>query len=148
MGFYPQEGLTEMNKDGDVENRIGVEVMKLKVIIEKKAAKEIGSQEGQPTLDKMLKQNNFLRSPLDNLLRLQEAIMHECFEVSLKTLNCSPPIAGGGGGLGILTLRLGGTLLARHSFCHESLHSYALGGWRVGWWGSVPVDEGDLGSYS
>jgi hypothetical protein len=24
VGFYPQEGFTELNKDGHVENRVGV----------------------------------------------------------------------------------------------------------------------------
>jgi hypothetical protein len=31
--FYPQEGFTEMNKDGNVKNRIGVEVMELDSIV-------------------------------------------------------------------------------------------------------------------
>jgi hypothetical protein len=27
VGFYPQEGFIKMNKDGNVENRIGVEMI-------------------------------------------------------------------------------------------------------------------------
>jgi hypothetical protein len=34
-------------------------MMELKVIIIKKAAKKVRSQEGQPTLDKVLEHNNF-----------------------------------------------------------------------------------------
>jgi hypothetical protein len=55
MGFYPQEGFAEIDKDRDVENRIGVEVMELKAIVKKKASKEIRSRDGQSPLDKMLK---------------------------------------------------------------------------------------------
>jgi hypothetical protein len=43
VGFYPQEGFTEMFKDRNVENKVGVEVMELDAIIEKKTAKEIRS---------------------------------------------------------------------------------------------------------
>jgi hypothetical protein len=50
-----------------VENRDGVEVMKLDAIIEKKTAKEIRSWEGQSALNKILKQNNLL-SPSYGLL--------------------------------------------------------------------------------
>jgi hypothetical protein len=61
--FYPQEGFTEMNKDGNMEDRIGVEVMELDAIIEEKTTKEIRCGEGQSALNKILKQNNLL-SPL------------------------------------------------------------------------------------
>jgi hypothetical protein len=33
MGLNPQKRFTEMNKDGDVKNRVGVEVIELKVVI-------------------------------------------------------------------------------------------------------------------
>jgi hypothetical protein len=56
-----------MNKDGNVENRIGVEVMELDAIIEEKTAKEIRCMEGQSALNKILKQNNLL-SPSYGLL--------------------------------------------------------------------------------
>jgi hypothetical protein len=46
VGFYPKEGFTEINKDGNMENRIGIEVMELDAIIEEKAAKEIRCEEG------------------------------------------------------------------------------------------------------
>jgi hypothetical protein len=81
VGFYPQEDFTKMNKDGKVENRIGVKMMELDAIIEEKAAKEIRCGEGQSALNKTLKKNNLLspfvwslvtsgRAPLDNLLGL------------------------------------------------------------------------------
>jgi hypothetical protein len=38
--FLPQEGFTKMDKDGNVENRVGVEVMELDAIIEKKIVKK------------------------------------------------------------------------------------------------------------
>jgi hypothetical protein len=119
VGFYPQEGFTKMNKDGNVENRVGVEVMELDAIIEEKTVKEIRSGEGQSVLNKILKQNKLLipficslitsdRMPLDNLLGLQEAFIYQHFEVSLRTLS--------------------GTFLSHHSCCHEPLHSHALEG--------------------
>jgi hypothetical protein len=60
LGFYPQEGFIEMNKDGNMENRIRVEVMELDTIIEEKTVKEIRYGEGQSVLNKILKQNNLL----------------------------------------------------------------------------------------
>jgi hypothetical protein len=39
VGLYPQEGFIEMNKDGNVDNRIGVEVMEFDAIIEEKTTK-------------------------------------------------------------------------------------------------------------
>jgi hypothetical protein len=53
IGFYPHEGFTKMNKNGDVENRIEIEVMKLKAIIEKEAAKRNQKLGGLTALDKM-----------------------------------------------------------------------------------------------
>jgi hypothetical protein len=137
VGFYPQEGFIEMDKDENVENRVGVEVIELDAIIKKKTAKEIKSWKGQFALDKILKHNNFLspfiwsvitcsRAPLNNLLGLQEAFIYQRFEVSLTTLTYSPTITGGDGGFGILPLRLSGAFLAHHSYCHEPLHSHAL----------------------
>jgi hypothetical protein len=49
-----------MNKDENMENRVGVEVMELDAIIEEKTAKKIRSAEGQSALNKILKQNNLL----------------------------------------------------------------------------------------
>jgi hypothetical protein len=54
MWFYPQEGFAEMNKDANIENRIGVQVMKVKAIIEKKTIEEIRTWESRSTLDKIL----------------------------------------------------------------------------------------------
>jgi hypothetical protein len=48
MGFYPLEGFTKMNKDGNVENRIGVEMVELDSIVEEKAMKEIRCGKGNP----------------------------------------------------------------------------------------------------
>jgi hypothetical protein len=53
--FYPQEGLIAMNKDRNMENRVGVEVTMLNAIIEKKAPEEIRSQKGQIAFNKILK---------------------------------------------------------------------------------------------
>jgi hypothetical protein len=49
-----------MNKDGNMDNRIMVEVMELDAIIKEKTAKEIRCGEGQSALNKILKQNNLL----------------------------------------------------------------------------------------
>jgi hypothetical protein len=89
--FYPQEGFTEMNKDGNMDNRIGVEVMELDTIIEEKTTKEIRCEEGQSALNKILKQSNLLspfiwslitsgRAPLDYVLGLQEAFIYHHLE--------------------------------------------------------------------
>jgi hypothetical protein len=112
-----------MDKDGDVKNQTRVEMMELDAIMKEKTAEEIRSQEGQPMLDKILKQNSLFsdlvrplitsgRAPQDNFLGLNNALIYQPFEVSLKTLTCFPPIARCGGGLGILPLHLGGALLA------------------------------------
>jgi hypothetical protein len=102
VGFYPQEGFTEKNKDGNMENRIGVEVMELDAIIKEKTAKEIRCREGQSVLNKILKQNNLLipfiwslitsgRAPQDNLLGLQEAFIYQRLQISFRELTYSPP---------------------------------------------------------
>jgi hypothetical protein len=49
-----------MNKDGNVKNRIGVEMMELDSIVEEKATKEIICRKGQSALNKILKKNNLL----------------------------------------------------------------------------------------
>jgi hypothetical protein len=43
MGFYPQESFAEMDKNSNVKNRVGVEMVKLNAIIEKNATEEIRS---------------------------------------------------------------------------------------------------------
>jgi hypothetical protein len=48
VGFYPQEGLIEMNKNRNVENRVRVKVMKLNAIIEKKASEKIEFGRARP----------------------------------------------------------------------------------------------------
>jgi hypothetical protein len=117
VGFYTQEGFTEMNKYGNMENIIGVEVMELDAIIEEKATKEIRCWEDQSALNKILKQNNLLspfiwslitsgRAPLDYLLGLQEAFICHCLQIGFGALTCSPPIP---------SATLGGAFLACHS---------------------------------
>jgi hypothetical protein len=70
-----------MNKDGNMENRIGVEMVELDSIVEERATKEIRCGKGQSALNKILKKNNLLspfiwslvtsgRAPLDYLLGL------------------------------------------------------------------------------
>jgi hypothetical protein len=126
VGFYSQGGLIEMNKDVNVENRIGVEVMEWDTIIEEKTAKEIRCGEGQSALKKMLKQNHLLspliwslitsgRAPLDNLIGLLEAFIYHRLKIDFGVLTCSPPVPSGGGGLGFLPFPLGGAFLACHS---------------------------------
>jgi hypothetical protein len=125
-GFYPQEGFTEMNKNGNMENRIGVEMMELDSIVEEKAMKEIRCRKGQSVLNKILKKNNLLspfiwslvtsgRVPLDYLLGLHEAFIYHCLRISFEQLTCSPPVSSSIGGLGVFPFRLGGTFLAHHS---------------------------------
>jgi hypothetical protein len=48
MGFYPKKCFTEMDKDGDVNNRVGVETIELDAIIEKKTTEEIRSGRANP----------------------------------------------------------------------------------------------------
>jgi hypothetical protein len=43
MGFYPYEGLTEMDENSYVQNRVGVEMMELDAIMEKQATEEVTS---------------------------------------------------------------------------------------------------------
>jgi hypothetical protein len=126
VGFYPQEGFTKINKDGNVENRNGVEVMELDTMIEEKAVKEIRCGDGQSTLNKILKQNNLLSpfiwslvtsggAPLDYLLRLQETFIYHHLQIGFGALICSPPVPSGGGGHGFLPFLLGRAFLAPHS---------------------------------
>jgi hypothetical protein len=48
VGFYHQEGFTKINKDGNVENRIGVEVMELDAKIEEKTTKKSDAGRANP----------------------------------------------------------------------------------------------------
>jgi hypothetical protein len=106
-----------------VKNRVGVEVLKLKAIIEKKAAEEIRSWKSESALDKILERYDFTSflirplvpsggPPLDNLLWLEDTIIYKCLKISFRALTCSPSVTGGGGRCKILQLRLGGTFLA------------------------------------
>ena len=76
-----------MDKDGNVKDRIGIEMMDLDPIVKKKATDEITCGEGQSAFNKVLKQNYFIgplirplitsrRTPLDNHLRLEEALIN------------------------------------------------------------------------
>jgi hypothetical protein len=55
MGFYPQESFAEMDKYGNVKNQVGVQMVKLNTIIEKKAVVEIRNRKGQGAFNKILK---------------------------------------------------------------------------------------------
>jgi hypothetical protein len=60
VGFDSEEGLTKMDKNQNVANRVWVEVMELKPIIIKKAAEERTRGEGQSPFGKMVKCDDFI----------------------------------------------------------------------------------------
>jgi hypothetical protein len=85
MGFYSEECFAEMDKDGDMANGIGVEVMELKPVIIKKAAKEGTSGEGQSPFGKVEECDDFFDilhgegftergAPVDKILVLQQPL--------------------------------------------------------------------------
>jgi hypothetical protein len=46
MEFYPYKSFTGMDKVGDVKNLVGIEMMELDAIMEKKTVEEIRSWQG------------------------------------------------------------------------------------------------------
>jgi hypothetical protein len=60
VGFDSEKGFTEMDKNRNVANRVWVEVMELKPVIIKKAAKERTRGEGQSPFGKMVKCDDFV----------------------------------------------------------------------------------------
>jgi hypothetical protein len=55
MGFDPQKSLTQMNKNGDVEDRVWGQVMCLNPPVEKNTVDEIGSGNPKSVFDKRRK---------------------------------------------------------------------------------------------
>jgi hypothetical protein len=85
MGFNSEEGLTEMDKNGNVTDGVRVEVMELKPVIIKKAAEERTRGEGQSLFGKMIKCDDFIDifhrerftergAPVDKILVLQQPL--------------------------------------------------------------------------
>jgi hypothetical protein len=60
MGFDSEESFTEMDEDGNMANRIRVEVMELKPVEIKKASEERARGEGQTPFGKMVKCDDFV----------------------------------------------------------------------------------------
>jgi hypothetical protein len=50
VGFDPQEGFTEVNEDGSVEDTVGVEIEVLDALVLQKPLEEIACRERQPSL--------------------------------------------------------------------------------------------------
>jgi hypothetical protein len=70
------------------------------------------------------------RAPLDDFLALEKTLINEGLEISFEALIWFSLVYGGGGGLTLLFLPLGGTLLvAGHPCVHEMLHSHAPRGY-------------------
>ena len=55
MGFDPQKSLTQMKKNGDVEDRVLGQVMCLNPLVEKNTVEEIGSGNPKSVFDKRRK---------------------------------------------------------------------------------------------
>ena len=70
MGLDCKKGLTEMNKDRDVKNGIGIQMMDLNPIERKKALEEIRSRKSKTTLDEMLKQDKLINTIVRHQIRL------------------------------------------------------------------------------
>ena len=62
MGFDPQISYTEVDKDGDVEDRIWGQVMRLNPPMEEKTMEEIRSRNSETAQDKSFESDGFLRS--------------------------------------------------------------------------------------
>jgi len=61
MGFDPQISFTEVDKDGDVEDRIWGQVMRLNPPMEEKTMEEIRSTNSETAQDKIFESDGFLR---------------------------------------------------------------------------------------
>jgi hypothetical protein len=97
VGFDAKKSLTEMNKDGHMGNRIGIQVVKLKTINIKKAIEKIRGREGQSLFDKMLEHDDLIyillrirlaerRTPLDYILTMKKTLDNKINEVISRTL--------------------------------------------------------------
>ena len=60
MRLNTKEGLTEMDKDGKMKNKIRNQMMDLNPIKGKQITKKLRSGKGKTTLDELLEQNQFI----------------------------------------------------------------------------------------
>jgi hypothetical protein len=56
----PKVRLTEMDKNGDLKNRVRVQMDQLNLIVVKKSSEEIASRESKPTLEERRKHHNLV----------------------------------------------------------------------------------------
>ena len=68
VGFDPQKSFAQVHEDGNMENRIGVQVVCLNTLMKEKTAEEIRGRNPKTTKNKILKNNGFLVSVMLTLL--------------------------------------------------------------------------------
>jgi hypothetical protein len=156
VGFNSKESFTKMDEDGNVADRVWVEMMELKPIEIKKAAEEGTGGESQTPFREMVERDDFVyilhgkrlakrRAPVNKIFLLKQTLRNKTQEVVIGALTVGPfprrqlrflplPIfLVGSFGRQLRFLPLPIFLVGsfgRHSrsVCHELLYSHALGG--------------------
>jgi hypothetical protein len=101
MGFNSKKSFAKVNEDGNAANRIRVEVMELKPVVEKKAPEERARGEGQTSFGKMVKCDDFIHifhrnwfakrgAPVDKTFFLKQTLGNKIHEIIVGALTVSP----------------------------------------------------------
>jgi hypothetical protein len=88
MWFNSEESFTEMNEDGDMADRIGVEVLQLNPIEVEKTTEEGASGEGESPFRERAERNDFIdifrgkwiaerKAPIDEIPFLQQTPQYQ-----------------------------------------------------------------------
>ena len=59
MGRNAEEGLTEVNKNGNLQDGVRIQIYQFDLVEVEKAAKEVAGGESKPVLDELLKDHRF-----------------------------------------------------------------------------------------
>jgi hypothetical protein len=87
MGLNSEEGFAEMDENGDMADRVGVEMLLLNPIEEEKATEERTSGEGKSPLRKRAERNDLIdtfhgewiaerKAPIDEIFLLKQTSQH------------------------------------------------------------------------
>jgi hypothetical protein len=157
MGFDSEESFAEMDEDGNVANRIRVQVMELKPVEIKKATKKRARGEDQTPFGKMVKCDNFVYifhgerfvkrgAPVDKTLVLEQSLGKKFIEIVVGALTVSPLPDGGCSSFFFPSfLDLLGAI--SRSARHELLGGCGEGAERFGWIGALQEGEGGVRLY-
>jgi hypothetical protein len=88
MGLNSEESFTEMDENGDMANRVGVDVLQLNPIEVEKAAEERTSGEGKSPFRKSAERNDLVdgfhgewitkgKAPIDEIPLLKQTSQHQ-----------------------------------------------------------------------